>query len=223
MHSPREIHTTLLIADLSGYTSLAEAHGDLAVADIVDRFTEIIQGSLAGDVRIVDQIGDEVLLSGASPEAILRTAVRMSIAIDSEPDFPAIHVGIHCGSVVEKNGRLFGRTVNITARIASFSRGGQILCSGDVAAGVEGRDEFRLVGLGDQRFKNVTRPVNVFEVIWRDQDAYPAVDPVCRMQVNRHDPPAKIPYRGKEYFFCSFDCARTFIEHPDDFLASEPG
>jgi len=39
----------ILIADLSGYTALTETHGASSAADLVDKYVEIVNNSLAGE------------------------------------------------------------------------------------------------------------------------------------------------------------------------------
>ncbi len=42
MLNSKEITTSFLIADLAGYTSLTETHGDLLAANLVYRYKEIV-------------------------------------------------------------------------------------------------------------------------------------------------------------------------------------
>jgi YHS domain-containing protein len=47
-----------------------------------------------------------------------------------------------------------------------------------------------------------------------------AIDPVCGMDVNESNPPAKTNYEGKTYYFCSEECKQDFEEDPEDFISS---
>jgi YHS domain-containing protein len=31
--------------------------------------------------------------------------------------------------------------------------------------------------------------------------------------------PARLPFGGQTFYFCSFDCARTFAEYPEHYMA----
>jgi len=46
MNDSKEIEVILLVADLSGYTALTEAHGNISAAKVVNRYTEIAKESL---------------------------------------------------------------------------------------------------------------------------------------------------------------------------------
>lgn len=45
-----------------------------------------------------------------------------------------------------------------------------------------------------------------------------AIDPVCGMDVNEDNPPAKTQYDGTTYYFCSEACRATFEEDPEEFI-----
>ena len=210
------IDRTLLIADLSGYTALTETHGALHASEVVLRFGRMAEASLEPGVAIVDRVGDQVLCAGSDTHAVLRSALRLCAAVEREPDFLAVQVGIHRGLVVERDARIFGAPLNLTARLASHARGGQILCTEPVAAAARGKPgaEARLVG--ERRFKNVSVPVTVYELLPVSRAGEsPEIDPVCRMRVERAHAAATMPYQGMTYHFCSDECARLFTDAPE--------
>ena len=208
-----EIERTLFIADLSGYTALTETHGARHASEIVLRFGQLADASLEPGVTIVDRVGDQVLCVGADTHAVLRCALRLCKGIEGEPDFLAVQMAIHRGTVVERAGRLFGMPVNVTARLASHSRAGQILCTEPVAAVAREHPGITAHLVGEKRFKNVSLPVVVYELTRISQVAKASViDPVCRMQVKPLKAAAAILHRGVAYHFCSPQCARLFGE-----------
>ncbi len=217
----REIEAVFLIADLSGYTALTEAHGNMTAAKVVTRYVQIVHEVLHPDARLADRVGDEVLIVAADAAMILQTAIRLRDTIEGEPLFPTVHAGIHGGSILEQDGHYFGTALNIASRVAAHASGGQILCTERVvtlAGHLEGV-EYRALGL--TRLKNINDPVAVFEVLAGNQtDETHLLDPVCRMQVRRDVAPARLPFGGKTYYFCSFDCAKAFAELPDRYVGS---
>ena len=70
----------------------------------------------------------------------------------------------------------------------------------------------RCVSVGVVRFKNVSGPVELFEVASTVQS--PTVDPVCHMHVDAATAPARLPFNDMTYYFCSFQCAETFARQP---------
>ena len=212
----REIDLALLIADLSGYTALTETHGALQASETVLRFGRLVESCLESGVVIVDSIGDDVFCAGADTLAVVRTALRLSDAVRREPEFPRIRTGIHCGPIVEREARLFGAPINLTARLAAHASGGQILCTEPIASAVHVFADIEPRPIGEQRFKNVAHPVPVFELVRvSERRAATAVDPVCRMQVTIDRAAATIVQGEVTFRFCSLKCAGDFAKAPE--------
>ncbi len=112
-----EIEIVFLMADLSGYTALTEAHGAVEAARTVTRYLEMARAVLQPGARLVEQVGDEVLIVSEAPEAAVRTALALRDAVEREPLFPALRAGLHAGPVIEQGGRYFGAALNLTARV----------------------------------------------------------------------------------------------------------
>ena len=132
MTKTKEIKGVFLIADLSGYTALTEAHGDLSAAKIVNRYVEIAKDVLRPGSHLAERVGDEILITASEAASIIRTAVGLRDTIEKEPLFPTVHAGIHAGSVLEQGGHYFGMVLNLASRVAAHARGGQILCTREV-------------------------------------------------------------------------------------------
>ncbi len=218
MDNSKDIHITLLIADLAGYTAMTEAHGNRSAAEIVTRYMEIVQDSLHRDTRLVEQVGDEVMIVSSSADNILSTAIKIRNNIEREPFFPAIHAGLHAGMILEMDGRYFGTTLNLTSRITAYAKTDQILCTEpfcDLVGNLEGI-EFHALGL--VKFKNIVEPIAIFEIITAHrEDNTSILDPVCRMLANLNTAPAQHSYEGKTYYFCSSDCAKIFGQGPENY------
>ncbi len=212
-----EVEVVFLIADLAGYTALTEAMGAGQAVKVVTRYVELANEVLTPGTRIVERVGDELLIVSDDTRAALRTALSLREAVESEPLFPSVRIGIHAGRVLEHQGRYFGPALNLTARVAAYARAQQILCTEHVARSVAGLDGVECHPMGAVRFKNVAEPVSVHEVVVRARPTEPAhIDPVCRMHVRPETAPARLPFAGGVYYFCSFECARRFAERPED-------
>jgi class 3 adenylate cyclase len=217
-----EVDVVFLIADLAGYTALTEAHGGTQAARVIGRYVELTEDALRPGVNLVERVGDELLIVGSEPPAVLETAIGLRDLIDAEPMFPGVRMGIHGGRVLRNDGRYYGTALNLTARLAAHARPGQLLCSDAMAAVCEARG-IPCRGLGPVRFRNLPLAVAVFEVAMsHPRDADSAIDPVCRMHVSATTAPARLPYGGAIHLFCSFDCARAFASAPDRFVPPAP-
>jgi class 3 adenylate cyclase len=94
-----------VIADLAGYTALTEAHGGEGAAATIARYREMARGALAEGARVIEQVGDQLLIVASEPRTAVVTALRLRAAVDAEPLFPGVRIGIADGPVVERDGR----------------------------------------------------------------------------------------------------------------------
>lgn len=215
-----EVERAFLIADLSGYTALTEAHGNVEAGKVVTRYLELARASIVPGASLVERVGDELVLVSEAVPPLVATAVRLRDAVEAEPLFPRIRSGLHAGRVLQQDGQFFGAALNVAARLAQHAQAGQILCTEPVAAAVAAEARFGCRPLGTVRFKNLSTPVAVFEVGVDEARRAHVIDPVCRMQVDEEAAPARLPWAGRTFHFCSFECARAFAERPEDYAGA---
>ncbi len=161
-----------LIADVRGYTSFTQKHGDEAGAALATRFASIAQTTLeAGGGTGLELRGDEVLAVFGSARQAIRTAIDLQSAFVratiSDPSLPLpVGMGLDAGEAVQVEGGYRGGALNLAARLCSLAGPGEILASQGVvhlARRIEGvtqvdRGSFRLKGLTDQvRITRLTR------------------------------------------------------------------
>lgn len=48
-----------------------------------------------------------------------------------------------------------------------------------------------------------------------------AIDPVCKMMVDKNNPKFTSEHEGKIYYFCAAGCKRGFEENPEKFVKLE--
>jgi adenylate cyclase len=118
------LRIVIAFADLAGYTRLTEEEGEEQAVDAVERFVEAVENTLPDDARIVKTIGDEVMVVGSDPGALVDWAVGFQMMITERP-LPRI--GMHYGETIYRDGDYFGREVNLAARVAARAAGGEVL------------------------------------------------------------------------------------------------
>ena len=207
-----ERNLTFVIADLVGFTALTEIHGSRYAAWVISRYLAIVRLALNPAARLVERVGDAVLI--AAPEAVsaTKTAVDLRALTECESLFPLLRLGVHGGLVVELDGSYFGTPLNLTARLAMYATPGQILCTESAAVAAAAHLEgvgFR--ALGPVTLKNILAPVEIFEVMSANRhEAADQLDPVCQMRVDPLAAAAQLTHAGRTYHFCSPECARAF-------------
>jgi len=111
--------------------------------------------------------------------------------------------------------------INVAARIASYSGGGQVLCSSSVIERMGDVEGVRFKEVGTAKFKNVKKKIELFEVYSDSRkDIITAIDTVCRMKVDKNNSQANMQYEGKTYYFCSLECAWEFMHEPEEYSYS---
>jgi adenylate cyclase len=144
---------TLLMSDLRGFTALAEQLEAAEVVALLNHYLSAMVGLIQQNGGTIDEIiGDAILVLFGAPLAMedaaqraVRCALEMQKAMGGvnehniQKRWPEIEMGIavHTGEVVVGNigstkrskYGVVGRTVNLTARIESFTVGGQVLVS----------------------------------------------------------------------------------------------
>ncbi|MGH2968046.1 MAG: MerR family transcriptional regulator, partial [Solirubrobacteraceae bacterium] len=123
----------IAFADLAGYTRLTEEAGEEEALDIVERFVEAVEETLPEDARVIKTIGDEVMVVGSDPSALVDWAVGFQL-LHGERPLPRI--GIHAGGALYRDGDYYGREVNLASRVVARARGGEVVVTDAVAEAV---------------------------------------------------------------------------------------
>jgi YVTN family beta-propeller protein len=119
----------------------------------------------------IDTQGDAFFYAfGSAHEAVLAAVeAQRALAEYAWPDETEVKVriGVHTGQAAPVNGRYTGLAVHRAARICAAGHGGQILVSQATESLLEDAEEdvaVRLLDLGDQRLKDIDRPVRLYQV-----------------------------------------------------------
>jgi adenylate cyclase len=131
-------------ADLAGYTRLTEEAGEVEALDVVERFVEAVEMTLPDDARIVKTIGDEVMVAGADPSALVDWAVGFQ-ALNAGRR-PAPRIGIHAGHALYREGDYYGSAVNLAARVGARAAGGEVLVTDAVVEAAGSHLAFEPIG-----------------------------------------------------------------------------
>jgi adenylate cyclase len=134
----------IAFADLAGYTRLTEEAGEEEALDIVERFVEAVEETLPDDARVLKTIGDEVMVVGADPSALVDWAVGFQALNAGRRPLPRI--GIHCGEVLYRDGDYYGRAVNLASRVGARAAGGEVLATRPVVEAAGAHLAFEPIG-----------------------------------------------------------------------------
>ena len=165
----------VLFADVSGSTKLYETVGDAqahAAVDLCVKLFSALTEQHGG--RVVKTIGDEVMavFADAPPAATAARDIQLGVQDMAPVDKVrlGVRVGFHYGVLVERDGDVFGDTVNLAARLAEMASRGQIITSIETVerlAPVQKMDARRLYSIP---VKGREREVDICEIMWTDTD-----------------------------------------------------
>ena len=127
---------TFLIADVRGYTSFTQAHGDEEAGRLAARFAVLARDAVTATAgEVIELRGDEALCVFPSARQGLRDAVELQIhfrtPVKGEPVFQlGIGIGLADGEAITQRRRLpHGGALNLAERLCSVATPGQILAS----------------------------------------------------------------------------------------------
>jgi adenylate cyclase len=152
------LRVAIAFADLAGYTRLTEEAGEEEALDIVERFVESVEVTLPDEARVVKTIGDEVMVVGADPAALVDWAVGFQELSAGLRPLPRI--GVHAGEALYRDGDYYGRAVNLAARVGARAAGGEVLVTDAVVAAAGAHLAFEPIG--EVRLKGFSEATELF-------------------------------------------------------------
>ena len=161
----------ILSADAVGYSRLMQEDEASTIRTIEDSkmlMCELIE-KFKG--RVVDAPGDNLLAEFGSVVDATECAVKLQEELKAKNEElqdnqkMEFRIGINLGDVVEESGRIYGDGVNIAARIESLADSGGICISGTAYDQIGKKLPFGYEYLGEQRVKNIEKPVRVYRVL----------------------------------------------------------
>lgn len=124
--------------DLTGYTRATLELGDEAAAKLSVRLGDLARAwAEAHGGRLVKLLGDGALLQLPDGVSAVQATLDLLAALPGA-GLPTGHAGVHTGTVIEREGDVYGRTVNLAARISDLAPDGALYISAEVARELSG-------------------------------------------------------------------------------------
>jgi adenylate cyclase len=118
--------------DLAGFTAFTADRGDDAAIELVETFRSQVEQTLPADARIVNRIGDGLLVHYADPSCAVSSLLELTrrCADIATADVPLwIRTGVHAGTARVLGDDLIGHDVNVAARIGELAGATEVLVS----------------------------------------------------------------------------------------------
>src|SRR3984893_14265635 len=161
--------TAILAADVAGYSRLMGAGEEGTHERLKAHLVELVDPKIREHHgRIVKTTGDGVLAEFASVVDAVRCAGEIQCAMaDRDLDLAEDHrlrfrIGVNLGDVIADGGDIYGDGVNIAVRLEGVAAPGGICVSGTVRDHIGDRLPYTFEDMGEQRVKNIARPVRAY-------------------------------------------------------------
>jgi adenylate cyclase len=121
--------------------------------------------------RVVDSPGDNILAEFVSAVDAVECAVKIQrilkeknedLSLDKRLEF---RIGVNIGDVIQDGGNLYGKGVNIAARIEGLADAGGVFISRNAYDHVSNKLNYGFEYLGEHNVKNIAEPVRVYKVL----------------------------------------------------------
>jgi class 3 adenylate cyclase len=158
---------TFLFSDIEGSTRLRQAD-EVAMRSALSRHDDALRKAVAErDGTVFASMGGGMAAAFLSASMAVAASVAAQRSLEAEvwPTASPVRVrmGIHTGEAELPGGDYFGTAVNRGARLMAIGYGGQVLCS-SVTADLVGAAGSVLSDLGEQRLRDLDRPMHVFQL-----------------------------------------------------------
>lgn len=169
----------IVAADVVGYTRLMDADEEGTLARLKSMRRDVLQrNAKQHGGRIFKTTGDGVLIEFTSAVDAVTSAIAIQRALPAhnaditEGQRLALRIGISLGDVIVEGDDLYGSGVNVANRMQTLAPPGGICISGNVHEHVRNTLDIAFDDLGDQKVKNLDRPIRCYRV--RDPAETPA-------------------------------------------------
>ncbi len=122
------IEVTVGFVDIVAFTALSNQLDGNRIGDLVEVFeTRCADVIAAHRGRMIKSIGDSVLFVNDDAVRALETAEQVIAVVGRDSQMPDVRVGLASGSVVMRMGDVFGRPVNLAARLTAVARRNRVI------------------------------------------------------------------------------------------------
>jgi len=132
MNTEKRSVQAIMFADIAGSAALYEKIGDKQASQLITACMKSMAGISSNFYgNVIKTIGDEVMCSFMDTDQALMAAKKIIEKIPSKfRDYElSVHIGLGYGKVTDVSNDIYGDSINLTARIVSLAKAGEILAS----------------------------------------------------------------------------------------------
>lgn len=169
----------ILYADVAEYARLTEEDEEGAHRRLVEglRIMKVTIAETQG--KIAHFAGDAVLAEFKNADSALLCAINVQLAVrhwnaNINPTKQVrFRIGINFGEVIADQGDIYGKAVNLAARLEGLAHSNGICVSQSARENLRRKSKIRFISLGKRYLKNINEPVEAF---WIQIDGKELID-----------------------------------------------
>ena len=193
----------VLFVDVSGSTKLYDTAGDAVAVEAIDKCIMLFRKKTEEHKgRVIKTIGDEVMSVFPNAGEATEAAIEMQYGIDEFPLVAGtklgIRIGFHAGPVVDRDGDVFGDTVNLAARLTGLATRGQIITSRESVNQLPAMLKSSCRQLYSIPVKGKAEEVMLCEVFWQQSEEATTMASLRTVVQAPKETRLWLKYRGKE-------------------------
>jgi adenylate cyclase len=163
----RTVNGTVMFTDIVGFTEFTALRGDDEAYDLLALQEKIVREELAGNARVVKELGDGLMLWFDDACAAIDTGLRLQERFEVEAtqiDAPLwVRIGLHSGTQTRRGSDLVGHDVNVASRIVNLASSGEVLASEATVQEIDNRlPNCEFERLGPVVMKGIPTPINLY-------------------------------------------------------------
>jgi adenylate cyclase len=163
--------TTILSADIAGYSRLMEQDEAGTLAEFMERQVNLVEPLLAkGSGRLIKMLGDGFLAEFPSVVNAVHFAIDLQAGGDTRngalPDEKrmSFRIGINLSDIIADETDVYGDGVNVATRLQSLAEPGGICISETVYQHVHRHLSYSFEDMGKRRLKNISGSIQAYRV-----------------------------------------------------------
>ena len=184
---------TILFTDICGYTEYIDLRGDINGRALLLKHNRIVLPVIEKHGgRVVEIVGDAVMAAFSDPLSAVKASVDMQRALHERnlktesADRIHVKIGIHLGEALVDEEAVYqglaGDVANVASRIQSQAGPGQVLISKEIYETVCGSEDILCRFRGTLQVKGKAEPLEIYRVVWGDEDTVLDTDTRIRQQ-----------------------------------------
>ncbi|MEP4768931.1 MAG: adenylate/guanylate cyclase domain-containing protein [Roseibium sp.] len=155
----------ILAADVVSYSSMMNEDEDATLMQLKTHREHVFDPKVRQhNGRVIKLIGDGTLVEFLSIVDAVRCAIDIQKELALQNSTIKLRIGVHLGDVIVDNSDVYGHGVNLASRLEAAANVGGVCISSIVYESLGNLIEESFEDGGEQRFKNIAKPVKIYHL-----------------------------------------------------------